>query len=394
MPDGYVGHTPAEAAAVAAKLGVDDVIVKAQVLAGGRGKGHFEDGFQGGIHLCKLDQVADFTSKMIGKKLITKQTGPEGKICNSVLVAKRFSVKKEMYVAILLDRVSSQAVMVGSPHGGMNIEEVARDNPDAIFKLFLDLSALRDPESVPEDELYDMALQLGMDRSLARNGAVQLKRLIKMFAETDSTMLEINPLIETTDGELLFADAKVSIDDNAAFRQADLFLMRDFTQEDAREVLASHYNLNFIGLHGNIGCLVNGAGLAMATMDIIKLKGGEPANFLDIGGGATESQVSAALKILMSDKSVQAILINVFGGIMRCDVIASGLINAVKDLKLQIPLIVRLQGSNVDIGKMMIKQSGLPIISADNISDAAEKAVAVAKIREMAALKGLSVHFS
>ncbi len=197
VPDGYVGHTAAEAASVAAKLGVEDVVVKAQVLAGGRGKGHFEDGFQGGIHLCKTSQVAEFAGKMIGKKLITKQTGAEGKICNSVLVAKRFSVKKEMYVAILLDRVTSQAVMVGSPHGGMNIEEVARDNPDAIFKLYLDLSALRDPDSVPEDELFDMALQLGMDPKLAKNGAVQLKRLIKMFAETDSTMLEINPLIET-----------------------------------------------------------------------------------------------------------------------------------------------------------------------------------------------------
>eukprot|EP00008_Paramoeba_atlantica_P004672 CAMPEP_0201490160 /NCGR_PEP_ID=MMETSP0151_2-20130828/25300_1 /ASSEMBLY_ACC=CAM_ASM_000257 /TAXON_ID=200890 /ORGANISM="Paramoeba atlantica, Strain 621/1 / CCAP 1560/9" /LENGTH=442 /DNA_ID=CAMNT_0047876003 /DNA_START=29 /DNA_END=1357 /DNA_ORIENTATION=+ len=379
VPDGEVGHTPNEAAAAARRLGVENVVIKAQVLAGGRGKGHFEDGFQGGVHLCKADEVESFASKMIGKKLITKQTGEEGKPCNSVLVAKRFNVAREMYVAILLDRETSSVVVIGSPCGGMNIEEVAEKTPEKIFKLFLDIEALDDADSVSQEDLVKMAQNLGLEGDLAIAGADQLRKLIRMFVEVDSTMLEINPLIETKEGELLFADAKVNIDDNASFRQKEIFSWRDYSQEDEREVRASEYDLNFIGLQGNIGCLVNGAGLAMATMDIIKLHGGDPANFLDIGGGANESQVSAALRILASDSSVKAILINVFGGIMRCDVIASGVIKAVKELDLTIPLVVRLKGSNVEIANDLIKQSGLSIITASDIADAAEKAVSVAE---------------
>uniref|UniRef100_A0A7S4KUM1 Succinate--CoA ligase [ADP-forming] subunit beta, mitochondrial n=1 Tax=Paramoeba aestuarina TaxID=180227 RepID=A0A7S4KUM1_9EUKA len=376
VPDGGVGHSPSEAAQVARDLKVDDVVVKAQVLAGGRGKGHFDDGFQGGVHLCKVDEVESFASKMIGKKLITKQTGEEGKPCNSVLVAKRFSVAREMYVAILLDRETSSVVVVGSPAGGMNIEEVAEQTPEKIHKLFLDIEALSDVNSIPQEKLNEMARNLGLEGDLVQKGADQLRNLIRMFVDVDSTMLEINPLIETKEGELLFADAKVNVDDNAAFRQKDVFDLRDFSQEDSREVEASKFDLNYIGLQGNIGCLVNGAGLAMATMDIIKLKGGAPANFLDIGGSANEAQVCASLRILMDDPSVKAILINVFGGIMKCDVIASGLLNAVRELDLKVPLIVRLKGTNVDIAKDLIEKSGLPIITASDISDAAEKAVA------------------
>lgn len=376
VPDGNVGHSPSDAAKVARELGVEDVVIKAQVLAGGRGKGTFADGFQGGVHLCKADEVESFASKMIGNTLITKQTGSEGKPCNSVLVAKKFNVAREMYVAILLDRETSSVVVIGSPAGGMNIEEVAEETPEKIFKLFLDIEALSDVQSIPEDQLLGMAQNLGLTGDLAKKGADQLRNLIHMFVDIDSTMLEINPLIETKEGEILFADAKVNVDDNAFFRQKDVFDLRDFSQEDSREVEASKFDLNYIGLQGNIGCLVNGAGLAMATMDIIKLKGGAPANFLDIGGSASESQVSASLRILMSDPSVKAILINVFGGIMRCDVIASGVLNAVKELELNIPLIVRLQGTNVDIGKELIEKSGLPIITATDIGDAAEKAVA------------------
>mmetsp|Transcript_9824 Transcript_9824/g.27594 ORF Transcript_9824/g.27594 Transcript_9824/m.27594 type:complete len:443 (+) Transcript_9824:105-1433(+) len=394
VPDGKVANSPAEAAEVANALQVDDVVIKAQVLAGGRGKGSFDNGFQGGVHLCKTGEVQGLAERMIGARLITKQTGEEGKPCNSVLVAKRFNVAKEMYVAILLDRATSSPVIVASPCGGMNIEEVAEESPEKIFKIPLDVATMDDPDSVPIDILKELAVNINVSPDLVDNAADQLKKLYKMFCNIDATMLEINPLIETKEKEILFADAKVNIDDNAAFRQAELFQLKDPSQEDSREVAAAEFDLNFIGLDGNIGCLVNGAGLAMATMDIIKLEGGSPANFLDIGGGADEAQVSAALKILSEDPNVQAILVNIFGGIMRCDVIAMGMLKVVDKLNLKVPIVIRLEGTNADIAQDLIQSSGLRLISATNLGEAAEKAVKAAHIRELAATSGLTVSFS
>jgi len=308
---------------------------------------------------------------MLGHKLITKQTSKDGTLVNKLMVAQSIDIKKELYFAILMDRSFYGPVFVASTKGGMDIEQVAAESPNDIFKVPIDID-----KGVTDQQAKELAQKLGFT-STAQNEAMQktMKNLYKMFLDTDATQVEINPLAETVDGKIYCADAKINFDDNAKFRQKDIFGMGDDSESDPREVAAEHYGLNYIGMDGNIGCMVNGAGLAMATMDIIKLYKGTPANFLDVGGGANEEQVAQAFKILTGDKQVKAILVNIFGGIMKCDVIAQGIINAAKVVELKIPVVVRLAGTNVEKGKQLLMNSGLKITTADDLDDAAQKAV-------------------
>jgi succinyl-CoA synthetase beta subunit len=349
--------------------------LKAQVLSGGRGLGTFQNGFQGGVHIVSSPQQAkEYASQMLGQNLKTKQV-PNGILCNKVFLMEKVSVRREMYLSILMDRASGGPVMVASPRGGTSIEDVAHSNPELIFKEKIDLI-----QGLTDASCHKMATQLGLTPGSDPHAkAVTLmKHLYTMFCACDCTQVEINPLAETTSGDVVVCDAKVNFDDNAAFRQKEIHARRDTTQEDAREVEAAKWDLNYIGLFGNIGCMVNGAGLAMSTMDIIQLKGGSPANFLDVGGGANEEQVTKAFEILNADPRVKAILVNIFGGIMKCDIIAAGIINAAKNVGLKKPLVVRLEGTNVAKGQEMIAQSGIPVTLASDLDDAAEKAVAVA----------------
>jgi succinyl-CoA synthetase beta subunit len=347
-----------------------EVVVKSQILAGGRGLGKFKDPpLQGGVHIVKVEEAVDLAKKMLGNTLITKQTGPAGKPVNTLYIASKLQLTNEMYFAILLDRGTAGPMMIGSSEGGTSIEELAEKHPDKIIKVPVDIR-----EGITDEQAKQMVegLQITTDKDAARQ---QIKNFYKLFTEKDCTMVEVNPLAETKDGKLVAADAKLGFDDNTAFRQKDLFAMKDTSQEDPRDVAAAKYDLNYIGLDGNIGCMVNGAGLAMATMDIIKLHGGSPANFLDVGGNASEDQVIAAFKILTSDKQVKALLVNIFGGIMKCDVIAQGIVSAAKEVGLQMPLIVRLEGTNVEKGKEILRNSEMSIIPADDLDDAAHKAV-------------------
>ena len=356
----------------AAKKMADDngeVVVKSQILAGGRGLGTFASGFKGGVHVCSVDEAPALAAKMLGGILITKQTGPKGKPVNTLLIAKKMKIKREMYFAILLDRKTAGPMMIGCGEGGTSIEDLAERYPDKIIKIPVDIR-----KGVTDEQALQMVQGLGVSTD-PKAAADQIKSLYKLFTERDCTMVEVNPLAETDEG-LLAADAKLGFDDNAAFRQKDLFAMKDESQEDPREVAAAKYDLNYIGLDGSIGCMVNGAGLAMATMDIIKTHGGAPANFLDVGGNASEDQVVAAFKILTGDPQVKAILVNIFGGIMRCDVIASGIVNAAKQVGVNVPLVVRLEGTNVEEGKKILSGSDVKIISASDLDDAAIKAVA------------------
>jgi len=347
-----------------------EVVVKAQIHAGGRGKGVFDTGFKGGVHVCKsADEVANMTSKMLGHKLITKQTPPEGVPVNKVLLCGAVNFVSEKYFAVLMDRAAGGPVLVTSPKGGMDIEAVAEETPELIYKL----PVKNIEQGPPEKDTEDLAKKLGFKDVKA--ASLQMRRLYKMFLKTDATQLEVNPFVETTDGQVLSVDAKMNFDDNASFRQKAVFDMHDPTEEDPREVKAAEFGLNYIRMHGNIGCMVNGAGLAMATMDIIKLYKGEPANFLDVGGGATTQQITEAFKIISSDTQVKTILVNIFGGIMRCDIIANGIVAALKQLKVDQPIVVRLAGTNVDLGKKILKESGYNIITADDLDDAAQKAV-------------------
>jgi len=353
--------------------GEKEVVVKSQVLAGGRGLGTFKNGFEGGVHIAKIDEAEDIAAKMLGQILITKQTGPEGKPVNKVYICQKLSLANEMYFAITLDRVSAGPVIISCSKGGTSIEDLAEKYPDMIIKVPIDIfKGITDEDAAKVVE--------GLAPRLAdRDASIdQVKKLYGLFRETDCTLLEINPIAETVDGQLVAADAKMNFDDNAAYRQKDIFSFRDKSQEDPREVSAAEADLNYIGLDGEIGCMVNGAGLAMATMDIIKLHGGTPANFLDVGGNASEGQVVEAFKILTSDEKVKAILVNIFGGIMKCDVIASGIVNAAKQVQLKVPVVVRLEGTNVDLGKSILKESGLALITAENLDDAAENAVIAA----------------
>ncbi|THH19735.1 hypothetical protein EW146_g1505 [Bondarzewia mesenterica] len=374
-PKSLPAKTPEEAFDAAKAFSKTGAVIKAQVLAGGRGKGKFDNGLQGGVHKVDTpEQAKDFASKMLGAKLITKQTGTGGRICNTVMLAERRDPAHEYYVAVLNDRASEGVVLVASAQGGMNIEEVAAKDPSAIITTPIPLST-----GLTKESALDIANKLGFKSQQAKQEAADIFiNLYKIFKDKDATQIEINPLGETDDGHVLCMDAKFGFDDNAEFRQADIFALRDISQEEPSEVEAQKANLNFIKLDGNIGCLVNGAGLAMATMDVLALHGGQPANFLDVGGGATPDTVKKAFEILVSDAKVKSIFINIFGGIMRCDYIAEGLIKAAKELSLTIPLVVRLKGTKEDEAKEMIRQSGLKIIPFDGLDDAAERAAQLA----------------
>ncbi|ORY35852.1 hypothetical protein BCR39DRAFT_512599 [Naematelia encephala] len=364
-----------EAEQVAKDFDTNELVIKAQVLAGGRGKGHFDSGFQGGVQMVDSPaQAKDYASKMLGHKLITKQTGAAGRICNAVMLAQRMPPQKEYYAAILNDRARGAPVLVTSSQGGMNIEDVAHDTPEAIITTTLDFD-----NGISQADGVALAKQLGFKEGAQENAGRVFGKLYEIFKDKDATQIEINPLAELSDGQVLCMDAKFGFDDNADFRQKDVFQLRDTTQEDAQEVEAAQYGLNFIKLDGDIGCLVNGAGLAMATMDVLNLHGGSPANFLDVGGGATADAVKKAFELLLTAKNVRSIFVNIFGGIMRCDVIAEGIIKATKELELSIPLVVRLQGTKEQEAKKMIRESGLKIYPFDGLDEAAAKAVEMAK---------------
>jgi succinyl-CoA synthetase beta subunit len=371
---GRVASTLDEAEQIARELGDVEIVVKAQIHAGGRGKGMFANGFKGGVHVCKTPaEVRDVAQKMLGQILVTHQTGPAGRKVNKVLVAESADIAREIYFAVLLDRATAAPVIVASTEGGVEIEAVAAKSPEKIIREPIDPLAGLQPFQTRK-----LAKQLGFDSSQLKNASKLFEGLYRTFIAYDCSMVEVNPLVVATKGDVLALDAKFNFDDNALYRHPEIAAMRDFAEEDPREVEASKHGLNYIGLDGNIACLVNGAGLAMATMDIIKFYGGEPANFLDVGGGATEEQVTEAFKILIADKKVKAILVNIFGGIMKCDIIAQGIINAAKTLKLSVPLIVRLEGTNVETGKKLIADSDLAVIAADDLADAAQKAVKAA----------------
>jgi succinyl-CoA synthetase beta subunit len=371
---GRVASTLDQAEQIARELGDVEIVVKAQIHAGGRGKGTFTNGFKGGVHVRKAPaDVRDVAAKMLGQILVTHQTGPGGRAVNKVLVAESADIAREIYFAVLLDRATAAPVIVASTEGGVEIEAVAAKSPEKIIR-----EPINPLAGLQAFQTRKLAKQLGFESSQLKNASRLFEGLYRTFITYDCSMVEVNPLILTTKGDVLALDAKFNFDDNALYRHPEIAAMRDVAEEDPREVEASKHGLNYIGLDGNIACLVNGAGLAMATMDIIKFYGGEPANFLDVGGGATEEQVTEAFKILIADKKVKAILVNIFGGIMKCDIIAQGIINAAKTLKLSVPLVVRLEGTNVEAGKKMIADSGLAVIAADDLADAAQKAVKAA----------------
>lgn len=358
-------------------LYANEYVIKAQVLAGGRGKGWFDNGFKGGVHITKDPKaVVDVTKNMLGHRLITKQTSKDGILVQKVMIAESVDIVSEKYVCILMDRQHNGPVLIASPAGGMDIETVAKEQPELIKTIPLDIYY-----GIDDTIAKDISTFLGFtDPEVQEKAIHELKNLWKLFVDIDALQVEINPLVQTKDKQVIAVDAKISFDDNAQFRQQDLFALEDTSEKDPREVEALRFNLNYIGMDGNIGCLVNGAGLAMATMDIIKLNGGSPANFLDVGGSVKEDQVYQAFRILSEDPKVKAILVNVFGGIVNCSTIANGIIAAARNLGLKIPLVVRLEGTNVMEAKKLLKDSGLPIITANNLDEAARKAVASAKI--------------
>lgn len=367
VPRGGVAYTAEEAVKVAEELGGPVWVVKSQIHAGGRGKA-------GGVKLAKsIEEVEKFSSEMIGSNLVTHQTGAEGKEVTRVYVEEGCDIERELYLGILVDRASSRITIMASTEGGMDIEEVAAASPEKILKLSIDpVTGLQAHHSRRIG--YGLGLEAGQVRSCIRF----LDGMYRAFTELDASVVEINPMVVTGDGDVVALDAKMNFDDNALFRHENIAELRDETEEDPTELEATKYDLNYVKLDGNIGCMVNGAGLAMATMDIIKYYGGEPANFLDVGGGATRDRVTAAFKLILSDPNVEALLVNIFGGIMRCDVIAEGVVAAAREVSLSVPLCVRLAGTNVELGKRILEESGLPIIAADDLADAAEKAVMAA----------------
>ncbi|OQO01424.1 Succinate--CoA ligase [ADP-forming] subunit beta, mitochondrial [Cryoendolithus antarcticus] len=390
VPKGAVAHSGKEAEEVAKSIGGDDMVIKAQVLAGGRGKGHFDNGFKGGVRIVYSPREAGILAdQMIGHKLITKQTGERGRICNSVYIVERKFARREFYLAILMDRASQSPVIVASSQGGMDIETVAKEQPDAIITTKVDIHT-----GVTDDMARKISEELGFSPQCIEQAMDTIKKLYKVFMEKDATQIEINPLSETSDHKVLCMDAKLNFDDNADFRQQDVFKWRDTSQEDADEVKAAESGLNFIKLDGDIGCLVNGAGLAMATMDIIKMNGGQPANFLDVGGGATPEAIQKAFDLITSDPKVTAIFVNIFGGIVRCDAIAKGLIQVVQTMGLRTPVIARLQGTNMEKAHELLNESGLKIFSIDDLQSAAEKSVQFSKVVKMARDIDVGVEFS
>ena len=368
VPRGRVAFTTAEAECAAQELGGPVWVVKAQIHAGGRGKA-------GGVKVVKShDEVKAVAEQMLGMTLVTHQTGPEGKEVKRVYIEEGCDIARELYLSVLLDRATSFVTIMASTEGGMDIEEVAAKTPEKILKVAIDPVTGLQPFHARK-----LAFGLGLEGAQIRSAVSFLQGIYRAYTELDASLVEINPLVVTGDGGLIALDAKMNFDDNGLFRHKDVEDLRDESEEDPAELEASRHELNYIKLDGAIGCMVNGAGLAMATMDIIKLYGGEPANFLDVGGGATAERVTAAFKIILSDPNVKGILVNIFGGIMRCDVIATGIVEAAKEVDLNVPLVVRLEGTNVELGKSILRESGLDIVSADNLADAAEKVVKALK---------------
>jgi succinyl-CoA synthetase beta subunit len=367
VPRGEVTFVAADAVDIAKRLGTGVVVVKAQIHAGGRGKG-------GGVKLARSPQDAEKLARaMIGMTLITHQTGPEGRVVGRVLIEEGLQMQRELYLSIVLDRAAGRPVIMASAAGGMDIEEVAEKTPEKIVRVHISPGV-----GIVPFEARQLGFGIGLDAPQVNKFVKVVTALYDAYLATDASLVEVNPLVVTASGDLLALDAKMNFDDNALYRHPDLKEMRDTAEEDPLEIEASKFSLNYIRLDGNIGCMVNGAGLAMATMDIIKLSGGEPANFLDVGGGANAEQIRNAFKILISDKNVQAVLINIFGGILRCDVLAQGVIAAVKELGVRMPIIIRMEGTNVDEGKRLLKESGLNFTTADSMDEAAEKAVLLA----------------
>lgn len=366
--DGYVAYTGGEAEAAADRLGGGICVVKAQVHAGGRGKG-------GGVKVAKTPMEArTYAEKMLGMKLITPQTSAEGKLVSKLYIEAGCKIKKEFYLSLLMDRAKKSLSIVASTEGGMDIEDVAHNTPDKILKIWIDSSV-----GLQSFHCNNLGFGLGLDTSATKQLSEVLMGLYQLFIENDLSLLEINPLVLTEEGGFVILDAKCAIDDNALFRHPELAALLDYDELDERDRRAGKHGLSYVGLDGTIGCMVNGAGLAMATMDIIKHSGGNPANFLDVGGGATKERVTEAFKIILTDEKVKGILVNIFGGIMKCDVIAQGIIEAAKELSVKVPLVVRLQGTNVELGKKILAESGLTIISADTMDEAASKIVAAVK---------------
>lgn len=382
VPKGIPAMSVEEAVKAAESMETDLYVVKAQIHAGGRGAGHFTDNptGKGGVRLCKtVEDVKAAAEAMMGKTLVTKQTGPEGKDVQRLYVTDGVDIDKEYYCSVVLDRATSKVTFMVSTEGGMEIEEVAHENPDAITRVAIDPVT-----GITDEDAKAIAAGLKFDAAKTEKAIPFFKNLYKMYVELDAAIVEINPLITVGD-DVMALDAKINFDPNALYRHPDIMELRDETEEDANEKIAADNQLSYVRLDGNIGCMVNGAGLAMSTMDIIKLKGGEPANFLDVGGGATAERVTTAFKIILSDANVKGILVNIFGGIMKCDVIAQGVIAAAKEVNLNVPLVVRLEGTNVEQGKALMASSGLPIISADDLEDAANKVVEATQKAQAAA---------
>jgi succinyl-CoA synthetase beta subunit len=368
VPNGHVAFTPEEAVEAAKKLGGDLWVVKAQIHAGGRGKA-------GGVKLARsLEEVREHAENLLGKVLVTHQTGPEGKVVKRLLIEEGLPIEKEYYVGVVIDRSTGRVVMMASEEGGTEIEEVAAKTPEKIFKEVVDPAV-----GLLPFQARRLAYNINIPKDKVNKAVKFMMGLYRAFVDKDCSLAEINPLITTKDGRVMALDAKMNFDSNALFRHPDIVEMRDLDEEDPKEIEASKYDLNYIALDGNIGCLVNGAGLAMATMDIIKFYNGEPANFLDVGGGATTEKVTEAFKIILSDPNVKGIFVNIFGGIMKCDVIATGVVEAAKQVGLDRPLVVRLEGTNVDLGKKILEESGLDIIAADSMADGAKKIVELVK---------------
>jgi succinyl-CoA synthetase beta subunit len=371
VPQGAAARSAAECDTALASLPEGPTMVKSQIHAGGRGKGTFTDGYKGGVKFCKTKTDArGIADKMLGNTLVTAQTGPAGRKVQTVYFTVASDIKKEYYLAILLDRATSRPVIVASTEGGVEIEKVAHETPDRIHKVAVDPAY-----GLADFQVRELIFKLGFNPTEAKNAAKLIRSLYQMFWDTDASMVEVNPLITTPDDQVLALDAKVSFDDNALYRHPEIVALRDLNEEDPKEIEASKFSLSYIALDGNIACLVNGAGLAMSTMDIIKHYGGNPANFLDVGGGASKDQVVAAFKIILGDPNVKGIFVNIFGGIMDCNVIATGIVEAVREVGLKLPLVVRLEGNNVAAGKRTLAESGLTIVSGDTMADAAQKIV-------------------
>ncbi|EWY42772.1 malate--CoA ligase subunit beta [Skermanella stibiiresistens SB22] len=377
VPRGGVAYTVAEAEQAAKDLGGPVWVVKSQIHAGGRGAGRFSDNPEGkgGVRVVKsVEDVASNAKEMLGHVLVTKQTGPDGKEVKRLYIEEGCDIKRELYLGLLMDRATARVTVMASTEGGMEIEEVAHNTPEKILKVAIDPAT-----GISGFHARKIAFGLGLEGKQVNAAVKLILATYKAFVDLDASIVEINPLVVTGSGDIIALDAKMNFDDNALFRHKEIEELRDADEEEASELEAAKHGLNYIKLDGSIGCMVNGAGLAMATMDIIKLYGGEPANFLDVGGGATRERVTTAFKLILSDKNVEGILVNIFGGIMRCDVIAEGVVAAAREVSLHVPLVVRLEGTNVDLGKKILSESGLPILSADNLADAAEKVVKAVK---------------